>query len=308
MAIKTQQYLAVGATALVGFVALGLALPDNAPAPRLVRDPSGRTDQPLADPMTAMAPWKDFPIGSTSRPLLVFDATDLPVGLRSNPTLDKLVRGRWVLPDQLPGNPPRMDGYPIVSARDAIDALHHTVLAEYGAGAKAAPAADPIRITEVRFSRRTFDTDRGRLSLPAWTVVFEKEIGLPATVLAIHGDSLYPSPVPTDAEGDVTISPDGRRLTYNFLGAAPGEGNCRAEYTPVFQESATAVAIGAVEHPNGHNRSGNCRLASYRRSVAVLLTAPLDNRVVVTYTYGEPLPVRPDGTYRWYRPPALSKN
>jgi hypothetical protein len=94
----------------------------------------------------------------------------------------------------------------------------------------------------------------------------------------------------------------GQSTTYNFLGAAPGEGNCRASYSPVFQETATAVAIGAVEHPNGHNRSGSCRLASYRRSVSVQLTAPLGNRVVVTYTYGAPLPVRPDGTYRWYRP------
>jgi len=300
--INSQRYLAVGATTLVGFVALGLALPDNAPAPRLLNDPPDRAGLPLADPMAAMAPWKAFPVGAKSRPMLVFDAADLPVGLRSNPLLEKLVTGRWVLPEQLPANPPRMDGYAIQSAQEAVAALHRTVVTEYGDGAKADPDADPIRITDIRLSRRTFDTDRGRFSLPSWTIVFDREIGIPATVLAIHGDVLYPSPVPTDAEGDVTMSPDGRRLTYNFLGAAPGEGNCRADYTPVFQETATAVALGAVEHPNGHNRNGTCRLASYRRSVSVLLTAPLGNRVVVTYTYGSPLPVRPDGTYRWYRP------
>lgn len=299
--IKTQQYLAVGATTLVGFVALGLALPDNAPTPRLLPDPADRTDAPPGDPLAAMAPWKSFPVGLANRPLVVFEPTYLPLALRSNPLLAKL-RGRWILPDPLPGNPPRMSGYPLVSARDAVESLRHTVLTSYGQPAKTDQQADPIRVSEVNLTFRTFDTDRGRLTLPSWTVVFEKEIGLPAVVLAVSGDALYPSPVPTEADGDVTLSPDGRRLTYNFLGAAPGEGNCRADYTPVFQESATAVAIGAVEHPNGHNRNGTCRLSSYRRSVSVLLSAPLDNRVVVTYTYGEPLPVRPDGTYRWYRP------
>ncbi len=77
----------------------------------------------------------------------------------------------------------------------------------------------------------------------------------------MRGEDVYPSPVPTDADGDVTLSPNGLRLTYSFLGAAPGEGNCRADYRPVFMETATAVAIGAIEHPSGHNRSGNCRLS-----------------------------------------------
>jgi hypothetical protein len=305
--IRTQRYLAAGATTLVGLVALGLALPDNAPAPHLLNDPAHRGGPPFADPLDAMAPWRDFPVGAKVRPMLVFDATDLPVGLRSRPaTVQKLVRGRWILPAALPQSIPRMDGYPVLSAAEAVEALHRAVLAEYGQGARTKAGGEPVRVTDVRLSRRTFDTDRGRQSLPAWTIVFDRDIGVPATVLAIRDgdDRLYPSPVPTDAEGDVTLSPDGRRLTYNFLGAAPGAGNCRADYTPVFQETATAVAIGAVEHPHGHNRNGNCRLAAYRRSVSVLLTAPLGNRVAVTYTYGAPLPVRPDGTYRWYRPAA----
>jgi hypothetical protein len=296
---RTQRFLALGATTVTGFVALGLALPDNAPESHLLLDPPDRIDRPLPDPLLAMAPWKTFPVGDQARPLVVFDAVTLPATLRANPALDALIRGRWVNPD-LPASPPRLDAYPILSAEAALASLRRTTLS-MAPNPGPDPDAEPVRITEVRLTRRTFGTDRGRVTLPAWTVLFAKS-SVPATVLAVRGDDLYPSPVPTDAKGDVTISPNGLRLTYSFLGAAPGEGNCRAEYTPVFQESATAGAVGAIEHPNGHNRNGTCRLASYRRSVSVQLTAPLSNRVVVTYAYGSPLPVRPDGTYRWFRP------
>ncbi|HUR73420.1 MAG TPA: hypothetical protein VMZ00_04045 [Sporichthya sp.] len=299
MQIKTHRFLALGATTAVGFVALGLALPDNTPQARLLLDPPDRTDRALVDPLRAMAPWKDFPVGENPRPLVVFDAVKLPPALRAAPALDTLVRGRWIAPDPLPPSPPALDAYPVLSAEAALATLRRTVL---GTTKDPGPDADaePVGITEMRLTRSTFDTDRGRLTLPAWTVRFGGE-EVPATVLAVRGDGLYPTPVPTDAKGDVTLSPDGMRLTYSFFGAAPGEGNCRADYTPVFQETATAVAVGAIEHPNGHNNSGTCRLSSYRRSVWIQLTAPLANRVVVTYAYGSPLPVRPDGTYRWYR-------
>ena len=299
MAIRTQRYLALGATTVTAFVALGMALPDNSPAPRLLLDPPDRVELALADPLLAMAPWREFPVGEDPRPLLVFDAVTLPAPLRANP---ERLQGRWIGPKEPPASPPRLDAYPVLSAADALTTLRRTAL---GTARNPDPGAEPVRITEIRLTRRTFDTDRGRLTLPAWTFLFES-VPVPATVLAVRGDGVYPSPVPTDSEGDVTISPDGTRLTYNFLGAAPGEGNCRADYTPVFQETATAVAIGAIEHPNGHNRNGNgnCQLSSYRRSVSIRLTAPLTNRVVVTYSYGSPLPVRPDGTYRWFRPSA----
>ncbi|MBA3742224.1 MAG: hypothetical protein H0X00_04700 [Sporichthya sp.] len=300
MAIRTQRFLTLGATTVTGFVALGLALPDNSPAPRLVLDPPGRAERALADPLLAMAPWREFPVGDGRRPLLVFDPVTLPSALRASSGTAQRFQGRWIGPEERPVSPPRLDAYPILSAEDAVSTLRRTAL---GTVRDPEPGADPVRITEIRLTRRTFDTDRGRLTLPAWTVLFES-VPVPATVLAVRGDGVYPSPVPTDSEGDVTISPDGTRLTYNFLGAAPGEGNCRADYTPVFQETATAVAVGAIEHPNGHNRNGNCRLSSSRRSVLIKLSAALSNRVVVTYSYGSPLPVRPDGTYRWFRPSA----
>lgn len=279
-----------------------MALPNNAPEPRLLLDPPDRADPPLAHPLQAMAPWRDFPLRADPRPLVVFDAVTLPTSLRAGPGLQALVLGRWIAPDPMPPSPPRLDGHPIMSAAEAVAGLRRTAL---GAAKRPGQGADaePTRISEIRLTRRTFDTDRGRLILPTWTILFAKQT-VPAAVLAVRSGDLYPAPVPTDSEGDVTISRDGLRLTYSFLGAAPGEGNCRADYEPVFQESATAVAVGAIEHPNGHNRDGNCRLASYRRSVSVKLTAPLGNRVVVTYAYGAPLSVRPDGTYRWFRPPA----
>ncbi len=296
--IKTHRYLALGATTVMGFVALGLALPDNTPDPRLKLDPADRTEAPLTDPLSATAPWRNFPVAAEPRPLVVFDPVSMPSSAQGGP--DGL-RGRWILPNQLTTSPPRLDAYPILSAEEALAALRRTMLGGTPEATTPDPEAEPVRISEVRLTRRTFDTDRGRLTLPVWTVSFGQRISAPAMVLAVRGDGVYRSPVPTDADGDVTISPDGRRLTYSFLGAAPGEGNCRADYTPVFTETATAVAIGAVERPKGHNRNGTCRPASHRRSVSVVLTAPLSNRVVVTWAYGAPLAVRPDGTYRWYR-------
>lgn len=296
--IKTHRFLAVGATTVVGFVALGLALPDNTPDPSLKLDPADRTDAPLADPLLATAPWRDFPVGRDPRPLVVFDPVSVPSSVRSDLGT---YRGRWILPNPLSTSPPRLDAYPILSAEEALASLRRTMLGETAAAATPDPDAEPVRISEVRLTRRTFDTDRGRLTLPVWMISFGPRMGMPAIVLAVRGEGLYRSPVPTDSEGDVTLSPDGRRLTYSFLGAAPGEGNCRADYKPLFLETATAVAIGAMEYPKGHNRNGTCRLSSYRRSVSVLLSAPLSNRVVVTWAYGSPLLVRPDGTYRWYR-------
>jgi hypothetical protein len=303
MGIKTHRYLTTGAAAMVGFVALGFALPDNAPEPRLLLDPSDRVEAPLADPLDAAAPWRAFPVGAKARPLVVLDAVTLPSALRSGPGLDALVSGAWVSPQTLPRTGPRLDGYPILDAGQAVAALRAAVFSSADLPvAKPDPAADIVRVDSVRLTRRVFDTDRGRLSLPAWTILLENARGVPATLLAVRGDAVFPVPVPIDADGDVTVSPDGTRLTYSFLGAAPGQGNCRASYDPVFAETATAVVIGAIERRNGHNRNGTCRLTSYRRSVSVQLSAPLDNRVAVTYAYGAPLPVRPDGTYRWYRP------
>ena len=235
--------------------------------------------------------------------MIVFDTVTMPKSLRAGPGLDALIAGPWVSPRPLPSTGPRLDGYPILDAEQAVAALRAAVFRSAGLpAAKPDPDAEPVRITSLRLTRRIFETDRGRVSLPAWAILLANASGVPASLLAVHGDGVFPSPVPTDADGDVTVSPDGTRLTYSFLGAAPGQGNCRADYEPVFLETATTVVLGAIEHPHGHNRNGTCRLSSYRRSVVVQLTAPLGSRVAVTYAYGAPLPVRPDGTYRWYRP------
>ena len=303
MPIRTHRYLATGVATVVGFVALGFALPDKTPEPHLLLDPADRAGAPLTDPLQAAAPWRDFPVGAEPRPMVVFDTATLPSSLRSGAALDALLAGPWVTPRPLPTSGPRLDGYPILDAGQAVAALRAAVFRTAGLPlAKPDPDADPVQVTSLRLTRRVFDTDRGRVSLPAWTIVLEDARGVPATLLAVRGPGVYAAPVPTDADGDVTVSPGGTRLTYSFLGAAPGQGNCRASYEPVFTETATAVVVGAIEHPNGHNSDGECRLTSYRRSVWVQLTAPLGNRVVLTYAYGAPLPVRPDGTYRWYRP------
>ncbi len=183
MHINTPRFLAVGATAVAGFVALGLALPNNAPEPRLLLDPPDRVDQPLADPLLAMAPWRAFPIGADPRPMVVFNTATLPASLRAGPALDALVQGRWVGPNPLPSSPPRLDAYPILSAEAALASLRRSVLGQVPGMVSDPgpdPDAEPVRISEVRLTQRTFDTDRGRLTLPAWTVLFAKS-PVPAT-------------------------------------------------------------------------------------------------------------------------------
>lgn len=285
--------------ALGSLTGLGLALGDTPPPPRLLADPDGRETPPL-DPADALAPWANFPIGAAPRPVLVFEPVEYLPAMNTATRDNAFYRGQWELPAALPAAAARLDGFPIRSARAAIAALRLAVRADALGGA--GPEAGPVEITEVRLTQRTFQTDRGRVTLPAWTIRFGSYLAAPAVVLAADGPGVIAPSVPADAKGSATISPDGRRLTYSFLGSAPGKGNCRAEYTPVFQESATAIALGAMEHPGGRGDASVCTLGSYERSVTVHLAKPLANRVVVSYTYGAPLTVVPDGKYRWYRP------
>jgi hypothetical protein len=284
---------------LGGLFSLGLALADNPPPPRLLADPADRATPPL-DPAQALAPWADFPITAATRPLVVFEPVQYLPAMNAATRDSAFYRGLWELPEVLPSAPDREDGYPIRSARDAIAALRHDVRQESAGGLP--PDATPVEITDVRLTRRTFQTDRGRVTLPAWTIMFGRTLIAPAVVLAADGPGIFVPTVPAEARGNATVSPDGKRLTYSFLGLAPGKGNCHADYTPVFQESRHAVAIGAMEHPGGRSNPAVCTLGSYERSVTVMLAEPLGNRVVVSYTYGDPLTVVPDGKYRWYRP------
>lgn len=285
--------------ALGCLLGLGLALADNAPPPRLLADPAGRETPPL-NPAQALAPWVDFPIAAATRPIVVFEPVQYLPAMNTAPKDSAFYRGLWELPDALPASAERLDGYPIQPAREAIAELRRAVRGDSSGGVH--PDAAPVEITDVRLTRRTFQTDRGRVTLPAWTIVFGRALIAPAVVLAADGPGIFVPPVPADAKGNATVSPDGKRLTYSFLGSAPGKGNCHAEYTPVFLESGHAIAIGAMEHPGGRGDAAACTLGRYERTVTVALAKPLGNRVVVSYTYGAPLTVVPDGKYRWYRP------
>lgn len=284
--------------ALGCFVALGWSLPDRTPESRPVIDPPAARGAPLT-PTQALALWSDFPLGQDERPTVVFEPVRYSAPFRDGPRQAGFLQGRWSVPERLPEAPARMDGYTVRSAREAVQVLREAVRDDPRRVER--PGAE-LKIVDVRLTRRTFETDRGRISLPAWTVTFGNDFAGPATVLAVRGNHLYEPPGEADAQGDVTLSSDGLRLTYSFLGAGPGEGNCRSDYTPLIQESRTAVAVGAMEHPRGHNRNATCSGAQYTRTVSAELTRPLGDRVVITWAHGAPLPVRPDGTYRWYRP------
>jgi hypothetical protein len=279
--------------AAVGAVALFSAL-RPAPSPSLMSDPPGRPSR-APGPVAALALWRDFPVAATPRPLVVFNPTQFGGGMDDSPATNGFWQGRWQLPTKLPEPPARMSGFAVVPPQPAVESLRRAVMANpvtfY------TPATSAV-VNSISLERRPFDTDRGEVRLPAWVVRFADidEGDDEAVVLAVDASAQFPLPTRGDALGSLTVASDQRTLTYHFIGAAPGHGDCEAEYTPVLQESATAVAVGVAVHPgrSGFHFLGStamCEAIGFSREVSVVLAAPLGNRVAVTYTYGAPIAV-----------------
>jgi hypothetical protein len=135
--------------------------------------------------------------------------------------------------------------------------------------------AAPLAITAVRLGTFAFDTDRGKLEIPAWLF----------TATGASGDLAYPAIAPTafwnrgmstDSHSDtVNVSADGSSITETVRAT---QGACATSYRGVEAESASAVAIWLK--PTGS--SGEvCMRATHDQLVTVTLANPLGGRVVV---------------------------
>src|SRR5438132_11811376 len=96
-------------------------------------------------------------------------------------------------------------------------------------GAPRPPA--PLVITQVRFGRASFGTDRGARLLPAWRFSFDGVMN-PAAVLAVAASSRFAAPTESLGRSSVgaRLARDGRTVTIGFVGAKAGAGPCTADY------------------------------------------------------------------------------
>jgi hypothetical protein len=232
----------------------------------------------------ALAPWADFPVNASPRPLVLPDGDDQIVasasfGVSSNDQKLALVEGAIDPPPTLPSTPAEADGYPLITAGQAFR--------ELSAGNGQSLTTTRIQTSSVTLSMAGFDTDRGALQLPAWVFTFEGGVTGSEAVLAVAPASTYPIPAPLVARSGLSmfyqaeLGADGRTLAVDTGGAPSGSGPCDAHYSLQVASSDTAVAIGVVVRPNPAPSDQLCSYPEVLTQLTTVLAAPLGARVVV---------------------------
>ncbi len=210
----------------------------------------------ISPPTDALARWKDFPADRVPRPIVLLD--------------DFLAGQAW--PDGTKYT------YPAVSAGDAFAAMQGGP----GAASPDCSTVAPLPLTAARFGPAAFTTDRGKAQISAWlfkATGARVELAQPA----VPKTSIWGGGVTDAWIGDTaTVSPDGRVITYTFVGAAPPDQPCGADYTGVVAESNHAVAVAVQSSPGRVVGGGNaCPAIGYLRTVTIQLAGPLGGRVLV---------------------------
>jgi len=253
------------------------------PAPTTVARVPPRTLIPeiaLRQLQAALEAWSTFPVHASPRPVvLTSDPVSAPPGgFRTDDSKLAFISGAFVAPATLPSGPQRADGYPVITAAQALAVMR----AEGRAGGTVHPPA-PLMITTIRLGASPFETDRGTRMLPAWLFSFQG-VEHPAAVLAVAPSARF-SPPFLYASSGARLGPNGRTATITFVGAAPGRGPCTSDYTVDQLASDTAVAIRVRETSSrGGSRGGGCSLVGYARHVDIVLASPLGGRVLVDAT------------------------
>ncbi|MDQ1722024.1 MAG: hypothetical protein QOI26_1758 [Pseudonocardiales bacterium] len=254
------------------------------------RDGVGRAAPPSGgDPQAALATWRSFPIQATPRPLVLTagNVLDPPTGFVTGDQKVAYIGGQFTLATALPAAPSTSGGYPIVTAKAALDRLRANFSHE--------KAVSPLRIVNAVLGKATFGTDRGPEALPAWRFTLDGVAGA-VQVLAIAPTALWPAkPLPIGSQEQASIAADGQTVTYNFYGSPPGPSPCGAEYAGRVTESRTAAVISVqVDMPNpaGSNGAADqaCAAIAALRTVTVRLAAPRGGRVLLT-AQGTPISV-----------------
>jgi hypothetical protein len=229
----------------------------------------------------ALAMWADFPVTATPRPLVLteHDIIGPRSGFRNEDMKNAYIDGNFVPPPSFPSTPPTVDDFPIIAARDALEALRT-------AGDGQWFSKEPLKVTTIELQSATFPLDRVPRVLPAWLFSF-RDVEHPAAVLAVaYASRFMPPNIPYSRRitGARVVGRDATTLTVTFIGGPP-ETN---DYAGDAVESGTAVAvlIEATRVPTGPHH-----LVGYRREVQVKLRAPLGERVLIDGTSGAPAAV-----------------
>jgi hypothetical protein len=243
----------------------------------------------LQEMQAALRAWSAFPVTASPRPLvLTSDPVSAPArGFSTNDAKEAFLTGVFTAPAAFPAGPQRADGYPVVTAEEAL-----AVLRAEGTPASGAPRPPtPLVITTIRFGTASFGTDRGTRLLPAWLFSFAG-VQDPGSVLAVAPSFRFAAPAESIGGASVgaRLGPDGRTATIMFTGAAPGSGRCTADYTVDQLASDTAVAIRVRET---RSSSGLCSSLGYGRQQNLVLASPLGGRVLVDAATKGPVAIAP---------------
>src|SRR5436190_4253030 len=224
----------------------------------------------------ALRAWATFPVNASVRALvLTSDRVSAPAfGFPTVDAKEAFLTGLFITPSALPLGPRQADGYPVVTASNAL-----AVMRAEGTPAGGAPRPPtPLVITSVHLGTSSFGTDRGTRVLPAWLFSFEG-VQNPAAVLAVAASARFSAPA--DSLGGPSVgarlAADNRTVTITFVGARAGHGPCTADYTVDQLASNIAVAVSVRET---RREIGTCDLVGYPRQQTIVLAAPLGNRVL----------------------------
>lgn len=239
-------------------------------------------------PIGALAVWKDFPAGSTPRPVLLLQDITPNQAFASGEAKTAFMCGSYALGVSLPTDIPAKAtvswasggsaSYDAITAAEAYAALKRNAETT---SSQACATVTPLRLTDVRFAPAAYETDRGTARVSSWlftAVGAAAEIGYPA----LPPSALWRGRWTTPSQATATVSADDRSLVYHFIGAQAGDERCGADYTGLLAESATAVALDVqINQDQKQASAGACDAVGYPRSVTVPLKAPLGGRVVV---------------------------
>ena len=247
---------------------------------------------------SALAQWKDFPAGQGTRPIVWLGNASPVNGFSTPEASESAACGFFTLNAPFPTD---YSTYSVVTGPDHESGSYLTIPAgealwalsrgkgQTGSGSGCGNTA-PLVISAVRLGSFAFDTDRGKLEIPAWLF----------TATGASGDLAYPAIAPTafwnrgmstdSFTQTVAVGADGRTLTYRFRDPP---GSCEGSYVGVVAESSSAVALW-IRDTSTHGET--CMAPRQEHVVTVTLASPLGGRVVVS-DYGYAVTVCPAATY-----------
>lgn len=254
-------------------------------------DGIGRAGPPASgNPDTALAGWQSFPVSADPRPVVLTSGMVLDPSSGFATDEDKLayLAGQYELGVALPAAPPTSGGYPVISAKAALDRLRGNVSGQQ--------VSSRLRIVDASLTGAKFSTDRGPQQLPAWQFRLAG-VADSVRVLAVSQSRLWPAKPfePTWSEDGTSIAADDQTLTHSFIASPAGPSPCGAEYAGKVTESRTAAVISVevvTPNPAGGSTSADqaCPAIGAQRTVTLRLATPLGDRVLLT-AQGAPIAV-----------------